>query len=168
MPVTYIRVDHFNGGGSLASIAKKIIVDLALIAVKENKSISLVDEDMPVIVIGDPDALEPAVRNLVENALAYTRPESAVEVKVSADGSISVTDHGPGVPEHERTAIFERFWRGEHSKGKQGTGLGLALVKKIAESHGGTIEVGEAPHGGAIFTLKLNPIETARPFQAAS
>ena len=69
--------------------------------------------------------------------------------------SIVISDNGPGVPVGERDAIFRRLYRGDSSRSQRGLGLGLSLVKAIAEAHGGTVSIDDAPGGGARFELRL-------------
>lgn len=74
-------------------------------------------------------------------------------------------DNGPGVPESQREAIFERFRQGDPQEGRQqhgGTGLGLAIVKEFVSLHGGAIAVSEAPGGGACFALRF-PVAPTQP-----
>lgn len=139
----------------MVAVASEVIRSLAPLAVKQNKTISLTAEDGPVYVLGMHDALTGALRNLVENALAYTAAGTNVDVGIARDGTISVADQGAGIPEVERTMVFRRFWRGSNSHGKIGSGLGLAIVSEIVRSHGGTITIGDNPRGGTIFTMKL-------------
>lgn len=96
------------------------------------------------------------VRNLLSNALRYTK--SRVVVSCEPQGSfvlIHVDDDGPGVPEKDRIRIFEPFKRLEESRGKAsgGLGLGLAIVRRIAQVHGATIEIADSPLGGARFSI---------------
>jgi two-component system, OmpR family, sensor histidine kinase MprB len=105
-------------------------------------------------VWGDPDELERALWNLVENAAKWSNGGGRVELTV-LDGQVVVRDHGPGVPEAERPFIFDRFYRSERARSKPGSGLGLAIVRQIAESHGGRVDVEEAEGGGARFRLVL-------------
>jgi signal transduction histidine kinase len=101
------------------------------------------------------------VRNLVENALAHTPPETTVEIAVNAQGNISVADRGPGVPAAEREQIFRRFWR--RDRRRQGSaGLGLSIVARIADRHGAQIGVSDRVGGGAVFTLSF-PVLRAEP-----
>jgi two-component system, OmpR family, sensor kinase len=108
---------------------------------------------------GSSDELHRLVRNLLENAVVHTPAGTHVEARLSvADGTatIDVCDDGPGVPEELRGRVFERFVRGETEEGTQaGTGLGLAIVRAVAERHGGSVEVGDAPGGGARFSVRL-------------
>jgi two-component system sensor histidine kinase MprB len=77
-----------------------------------------------------------------------------VEVAVAA-GEVSVRDHGPGVAPADVPHVFDRFYRGAGARDRAGSGLGLAIVRQVAETHGGTVAVEEAPSGGALFRLAL-------------
>lgn len=103
---------------------------------------------------------EQAIGNLVANAIRYAPDGSTVEVASRPDGdaiAIEVRDQGPGIPERHLPRLFERFYRVEASRAREGggTGLGLAIVKHIAMVHGGSIEVQSAPGRGSTFTLRL-------------
>ncbi len=116
--------------------------------------------EAPVVVDVDADAIRlgQAINNLVDNALKYTPAGGRVTLGVSAEAEgalVTVTDNGPGVPEKERTAIFRRLYRSDYSRSQRGFGLGLSLAKAIAEAHGGTITVDDAPGGGARFKLSV-------------
>ena len=75
--------------------------------------------------------------------------------------TLTVSDTGPGVPETEREAVWRRLFRGEASRSQRGLGLGLTLVRAVAEAHGGTASVAEAPGGGASFQIRLPSGKTA-------
>lgn len=143
----------------LNRVAETIVAFLAPLAISTGKSVALMPATKPVWVEAAPDALENALRNLVENAIAHTAPGTEVAVIVSADGSIAVRDHGPGVPPEQREQIFERFWRGRDRR-HPGAGLGLAIVAETMRSHRGRVSVGNAPEGGAEFLLQL-PLQQA-------
>ena len=105
----------------------------------------------------DRERLADIVENLVGNAVKYTRRGTDVTVTASAAPGgwmISVADHGPGIPRQQRHAVFERFVRAADAErdGTLGSGLGLAIAKGLVELHGGAIEVGDAPGGGAVFS----------------
>jgi len=112
----------------------------------------------PTIVRGDPDLLAQAVRNLLENALRHgasadpapMHQSASVEVDVAA-GTVTVRDHGPGIAAAER----ERMFADRVSGGRGGTGIGLAIVRWVAELHGGTADATGAPGGGALLTLVI-------------
>ncbi|TAN63112.1 MAG: ATP-binding protein, partial [Magnetospirillum sp.] len=96
-----------------------------------------------------------ALRNLVENALTHTPAGTTVTVRVLPPATLLVEDKGPGVPPDWRERVFQRFWRAERRK--SGAGLGLAIVKRTMEAHGGTITIGDAEGGGALFALSFPP-----------
>jgi two-component system, OmpR family, sensor histidine kinase MprB len=105
-------------------------------------------------VWGDPDELDRALWNLVENAAKWSNGGGRIELTVG-EGQVTVRDHGPGIPESERPFIFDRFYRSEAARGQPGSGLGLAIVRQIAESHGGRVDVEDAEGGGSRFRLVL-------------
>ncbi len=127
---------------------------LAPWAIGQGRALGFDAPEEPVQVHGDADAITDALRNLVENAVAHAPMGTEVSVTVYPDGGVSVSDCGPGVAPEDRGRVFERFWRGRGER-QSGAGLGLAIVAEIARAHGGTVEVGDAVGGGAIFTLKL-------------
>jgi signal transduction histidine kinase len=138
----------------LHAVAVEAASLLAPLAVNAGKSIAVTGVAGSVMVWGNEDALGQAARNLIENALAHTPPGTTVEVEVDAAPALKVRDHGPGVEPTVRTRVFQRFWRGDKRTG-DGAGLGLAIVARIAEAHGGSVAVDDAPGGGALFTLRL-------------
>lgn len=129
----------------------------------QNRNVSLLISKVPSPfppVTGDRDLLSLAVYNLVENALKFTSVEEAVEVRALEDGKaivIEVADSGPGIPSEELSKIFEELYRGANARGVDGSGLGLALVQRIVELHGGQIDVRstQADPRGTVFTLRL-------------
>jgi two-component system sensor histidine kinase PrrB len=112
------------------------------------------DERQPVN--GWPDGLRLVVDNLLENAIRHGGSRVRVTLRRTGGGKmlLSVEDDGPGVPSVEREHIFERFQRGSRAVGA-GSGLGLALVAQQASLHGGSVEVGDSPLGGALFEVRL-------------
>ena len=119
-----------------------------------------IDSHGDLTMEGDKEGILRAMRNLVSNAIAWSPPREVVYLQM--DGSqpdvitIKVDDAGPGVPEEERSKIFEMLYRGHDAKGRRvGYGLGLALAHRAITDHGGTIEVGDAPSGGARFAVTL-------------
>jgi two-component system OmpR family sensor kinase len=111
--------------------------------------------DNDTTVSGDPDALERVFRNLIDNAVAAIGPAGRIDVQLRRhNGHIQalVTDDGPGVPEHQRQRIFERFVRLDPSK--PGHGLGLAIARRIARQHNGDLTCDPTPNG-ASFTIRL-------------
>jgi signal transduction histidine kinase len=146
----------------LHAVAVDAASALAPLALKAGKSIELGGSEQPVWVRGDAEVLSQAIRNLVENALHHTPRGTTVHIELGTDGTLRVSDHGPGVAPENRELIFHRFWRADRRPG--GAGLGLAIVAKVAETHGGRIHVEDAPGGGACFVLELpaSPEQTLR------
>jgi PAS domain S-box-containing protein len=115
-------------------------------------------ETDPAMVSVDPSNIEQVVENLLVNAAKHTPDDTPIWVQVCAerDGAlIVVEDAGPGVPEEEREAIFEPFRRGPHEEASPGTGIGLSLVSRFAELHGGRAWVEDRRGGGASFRVFL-------------
>ena len=137
----------------LGDISKKVAIQLGPIAIKENRSLEVLGADKPVLVHGNADALEQAVRNLVENAIKYSSRGSLITTKVDAKGTLEVIDRGQGVPKNLRKEIFGRFERSDRRSG--GCGLGLSIVQRTIEAHGGTIDVRDTPGGGATFSINM-------------
>jgi signal transduction histidine kinase len=109
------------------------------------------------LVLGDRLALRRIVANLTDNALKYGH---AAHLSIDADGGravLTVGDDGPGIPAGQREVMLEPFSRLEasRSRGTGGAGLGLAIVRALAEAHGGKVEIGDAPGGGARVTVSL-------------
>jgi signal transduction histidine kinase len=117
-------------------------------------------EAMNAEVLVDRDVVVQAVLNLLANATKYGGAKQPIEVMCGTDDSaawIAVRDHGPGIPAHEQARIFREFYRAPeaYTSGVEGTGLGLALVKRHVEALGGTVEVASMVGEGATFTIRL-------------
>ena len=160
-------------------IAQRDSVDLLALAAEEAARVDAVVEGSAVVVKGDERLLRRALRNLLENARRYGGGEVSVSVSVSTSpvarhvqgggqgsgqgggqGSgqavLRVFDRGPGVPEAMRERIFEAFFRlPGHAEKAGGVGLGLSLVKQIAERHGGSVRCEPRAGGGSCFELSL-------------
>jgi two-component system sensor histidine kinase MprB len=108
----------------------------------------------PCVVIGVDARLERAVNNLLDNAVKWNPPGGPIEVTVK-DGTVSVRDHGPGIDPADLPFVFDRFYRAAAARGLPGAGLGLAIVRQVAEAHGGSVEADNAPDGGAVLRLRL-------------
>ena len=110
-------------------------------------------------VAGDPASLETLVANLVDNAIRYTPPGGRVDVTVDRSGDdvvLSVRDNGPGIAAADRERAFERFARGAGADAP-GSGLGLAIVRRIAERHGGSVELAEGLDGRGLSVVVRLP-----------
>lgn len=116
-------------------------------------------------VLGDWDAIrvERAIDNLVGNAIKYNREDGKVTIRVGTDetpagrvATVSVTDEGIGIPETDRSRIFDRFTRGANVAGRiSGSGVGLAIVRQVVDQHGGTVDVVSTEGRGSTFTMRL-------------
>ena len=111
-------------------------------------------------VTGDRDLLVLAVYNLIENALKFTYMDDSVEVRAAEDGQaivIEVADSGVGIPPEDLPKIFEELYRGSNTRSTEGSGLGLALVKRIVELHNGQVYArsSQAEPRGTVFTIRL-------------
>jgi len=138
----------------IVAIAAEVAAFLAPLALSQRKTIAVTGARRPVRVRGNSDAIVRAVRNLVENALAHTSPATTVEIAVATEGVIRVMDRGPGIPKADCEHIFQRFWRRDRRRGGN-AGLGLAIVARIAQTHGATVDVDERPGGGAVFAIRF-------------
>jgi signal transduction histidine kinase len=138
----------------LRSACAQVVDHIAPVADAAGQHVVVTGTAMPVLIKGNADLIFRAVRNLVENAAKYSPPDSSIEVRICDDGSISVIDEGPGIPDNERNQIFRRFWRRERSR-MNGAGLGLSIVSKIVEVHRGNIDVENLAGGGAMFTMRF-------------
>ncbi len=109
-------------------------------------------------VRGDRDQLHRVILNLLDNAARHADERVGVSL-VEADGKVQfvVDDDGNGVPADQRASIFERFVRLDDARARDtgGSGLGLAIVAELVEQHGGRVDVGDAPLGGARFVVTL-------------
>ncbi|WP_336707732.1 sensor histidine kinase [Oerskovia sp. USHLN155] len=130
--------------------------------------------DLDAVVYGDHALLVTAVRNLLDNAVAYSGENTRVGVGVSVVGDlveIAVVDQGIGISEGEQQRVFERFYRVDPARSRDtgGTGLGLSIVKHIAADHGGEVTMWSEPGRGSTFTLRIpaaNP--TAEGFESSA
>lgn len=118
------------------------------------------DADESLLVKGDHDMLLQALLNLLDNAVDHTAEGGRITVScTSENGSalVTVTDDGPGIPQAELERVFDRFYRSGAKRPAEGTGsgLGLAIAARLIAVHRGSLTAGNAPDGGAVFTLRL-------------
>ena len=151
--VLKLERERLDVGALLQSVAELY----ALVA--EEKSIAIeVASGAGVSVAADPTRLRQVVANLVDNAVKYTPAGGKVLLAAEAREHrvfIAVCDTGPGIPAEEQEKIWQRLYRGDHSRSQRGLGLGLAMVKALVEAHGGRVTVANQPAGGAMFTVEL-------------
>jgi two-component system OmpR family sensor kinase len=119
------------------------------------------DLEGSAVVVGDPIRLRQVIDNLLTNVRIHTPAGTPARVSVRSNGEwaeVTVADSGPGIPVEDQARIFERFWRGDPSRGRSaggGSGLGLSIVDSLVHAHGGEIAVESSPGQGAAFTLRL-------------
>jgi signal transduction histidine kinase len=135
----------------LGAIARDVVARMAPLAMDGGREIGVEDHGGDQSIVGEPEAVSAALRNLVENALKYGG-QGPIEVIVGPEACISVRDHGPGIDEADAEVMFERFWR-KGASGPPGAGLGLEIVRTITTAHGGKVSAANAPGGGALFTM---------------
>lgn len=137
-------------------------VDLLALVSEEGARNGVEVSGTPATVSGDPRLLGRLARNLMQNALRHGGPPVTANV-AQADGTVElrVRDHGPGIPDGERDRVFEPFYRPSgRGEAAGGWGLGLALVRQIAERHGGAVRYASPSGGGACFVVTL-PVHRA-------
>ena len=145
----------------LGAIAKEAIVARGALAAKKHIDLGLARET-PVRVRGDPASLAILLSNLLDNALRYTPEGGKIDVALDNDGGravLTVVDNGPGIPPEERARVFDRFFRGDDRE--PGSGLGLSIVKRIADAHHATIELGAPDHGTGLVVIVRFPESAA-------
>ncbi len=146
----------------LGAACGEVAEALAPLALAQRKDIAVTGIDRPTWVKGNPELLRTAIRNLVENAINHTPQGSDVQIEVAGDGQVHVLDRGPGIPQAERELIFQRFWRRDRRRSGS-AGLGLAIVRRIVETHGAEISVQDRPSGGAAFALRFTAAAVGYP-----
>ena len=145
----------------LVELVQETIAAVQSTPERSGRSISLITSRIPwppASVKGDRDLLMLAFYNLLDNARKFTHPGDAIEVRVHEDGTavtVDVADNGPGIAEEDLPYIFEELYRGKNARNTEGNGLGLAVVKKIVECHGGRIMVRSRLDRGTVFTVQL-------------
>ena len=142
----------------LGELAERLVEGIRL---REERPVALRVErpEGPVEVIGAPERFAAMLENLLDNAVGHSPEGGEVELGLAREGGsivVRVADRGPGIPEEHLGRVFDRFftWRPGAEKGAH-SGLGLAIVRAVAEAHGGRVEAANRPGGGALFTVRL-------------
>ncbi|MGW4494737.1 sensor histidine kinase [Streptomyces sp. NPDC004376] len=108
----------------------------------------------PWYVRAEPSALERALVNILDNAVKFSPEGGTVEVRLT-DGTLTVRDHGPGIPAEELPHVFDRFWRSPSARALPGSGLGLSIVARTVRQAGGEVTLSRAAGGGTLVTVRL-------------
>lgn len=155
------RLDMLSKGPMPTNTCLQPLLEDAIAAAQplgDRHTFILEKEGMPPGIWSDPDLLRLVLRTLADNAVKYTPPGTTVRLRAEtlADGwNIEISDDGPGIPEDERGRIFERYFRGRSSSGNAGSGLGLALARRLVETLGGTLRLDTKSRHGATFRIWL-------------
>ena len=142
--------------GNLLPVLESAIAQLAPKAAE--KDISIAMEALDAEAVFDPKWTEEAVYNLLDNAVKYSPPGGSVTVSTSVYpmfSAIHIRDTGPGIPEEEQSRVFQRFYRGAEHNDEEGGGIGLYLVRQIAQGQGGYVKVSSQMGEGSTFSLYL-------------
>jgi two-component system OmpR family sensor kinase len=148
----------------MGELVREAVAELAPLAEHHELTVDLRE---PVFVVAERDELLRAITNLVENALVHTPPGTHVRVAVGSEHGTAllvVEDDGPGIPPAAAARIFERFTRGTTEV--PGNGLGLAIVRAVAEGHGGSVVLVHRPDPGTRFELRLPSCDEQRAAHA--
>lgn len=108
----------------------------------------------PLFLVGEPDSLERAITNLLDNAVKFSPPGGVITVRLAGD-RLRISDQGPGIAEADLPHVFDRFFRSDKARNTPGSGLGLSIVAQTIKAHGGWVKAGRSADGGAEFTIRL-------------
>ncbi|WP_299558477.1 HAMP domain-containing sensor histidine kinase [uncultured Mycolicibacterium sp.] len=144
------------------------VVDRCLERVRRRRNDITFEVDVqPWQVIGDPAGLTRAILNLLDNAAKWSPPGGRVGLRLRqvdpVHAEVVVSDHGPGIPEHERHLVFERFYRSDTARSMPGSGLGLAIVKQVVLKHGGALRITDTTPGAEQPGTTISVLLPGRP-----
>ena len=153
------RPDGAGGETDLLEVARNVVGDLAIEAIRKGQTLGLSEPDgvCALRVVAHEQDVWHMLRNLVENAIRHTPAGTTIDVVIGADGSLTVQDDGPGIPQELHEHIFKRFWRRKRSDGS-GAGLGMAIVQRVAQANGGSITLRSEEGKGTAFIVRLPPV----------
>jgi heavy metal sensor kinase len=172
---TLLRLSHGDAGAirlsreplDVGQLARDVSSSLGILAEERNQTVSL-EVDDGIVARVDRLVLREALTNVLDNAIKYGPAGSTIAIRVKRTGDdgvlIAVADQGPGIPPEHRERIFDRFFRVDQSRTRNGggAGLGLAIAKWAVEIHGGQITLDKAPEGGSEFRILL-PLTDPKP-----
>jgi signal transduction histidine kinase len=138
----------------IVTVTLKVVDEAVSEAITKQQLVELNCKIKPLLLSGSVSLIEIAIRNLVGNALRYSPSRTVVTISVQPGPIVVVEDRGPGIPPEHRDHMFERFWRIDHPSGS-GAGVGLALVRRIAQLHNGSVRMEERSGGGTRMILSF-------------
>lgn len=144
----------------LVELARLVVAERAPLAETRSADLGMTGVET-LRMDGDPEGLRVILGNLIDNALHHATGVKRIDVNIHRDGDsavIEVIDNGPGIPAHERERVFDRFYRRLGSE-SHGSGLGLAIVRRIAERHGGSVTLADAPGGRGLTASVRLPLK---------
>lgn len=151
------RLPITKGGADLNKVIEQSLKNLELDIVERGAVIQMPEKTLPVIN-GSEVSLVQLFQNIISNSIKYSGKDSIIKIDSAVQKNsvtISVIDHGIGIPKEDRDSVFEPFIRLANSAGTFGTGLGLALVKTIADQHNATISISSPEDGGTKFDINF-------------
>jgi PAS domain S-box-containing protein len=167
MITEYLDITRLEAGATplqkvpvnITTLLKRTLLLIEPIAAKQHIRLTLKAEILPAL-FADADLLKRAIQNLLSNAIKYSPENTEVVIAASQFENaieISITDQGCGISEQDSSRIFDKFYKVSHLEHADvpGAGLGLALVREIAELHGGSVNVSSKLKGGSTFTLRI-------------
>jgi two-component system sensor histidine kinase TctE len=158
VPRTGQRID-------LAQLARDATTEWVPRALERGIDLGFDDDSTPASLDGDPLLLREMLNNLLDNAIRYTQVGGQVTVRVTCDGThavLAVEDNGPGIPDSERQRVFQRFYR-VLGTGDEGCGLGLAIVREIAQSHAAEVTLDTGTGGiGTVVAVTFRHLAAGR------
>lgn len=148
---------------SLGDLLRQVVADHATLAAAKDVDLGAAATDPAACAVGDADALRTLLANLVGNAVRYTPPGGHIDVAcgtTSTGAYLEVADSGPGIPPEEHERVFDRFYR-RGNDDAPGSGLGLAIVRTIADRHGATVHLADAPGGGLLVRIDFPAVSAS-------
>ena len=137
----------------LAAVGRAVVTQLTPKSIAADRELRFADNG-GALIEGHAEAVFRIYRNLVDNALAHASGATPIEVAAGPGPQLSVRDYGPGIPAADQTLLFERFWRRDRSN-SDGAGLGLGIVKRLVDAHGGSVAIEAPAGGGALFRVRF-------------
>ncbi len=149
------RPDTGQHSGRTQIVAWQDIVESALRRARlRGPELTITADVQPWFVRAEPSALERAVVNILDNAVKFSPEAGTIEVRL-VEGTLTVRDHGPGIPADELPHVFDRFWRSPSARALPGSGLGLSIVARTVQQAGGEVSLSHAEGGGTVATVRL-------------